>query len=128
MMTLYKVPVVKWSARIDSGEERYVRTYNFGTDFKINTGFTKRRLMDKGFSRRYADKLQLSEVEIDGKRYRSWKYEGQPAVYVAEDGFYVDEEVDIVATATGDELELAKRLHHVYRCFSVLRSTGFVDL
>lgn len=123
-MLLYKVPVIKWSSRVEEGEERYAHTYDFGTDFKINLGFGKNRLMDKGFPRRYADKLQLSEVIIDGKRYRRWEYEGQPVVYVAEDGFYADEETDL----NTNKLELAKRLHHVYRCFSVLRSAGYVEL
>jgi len=122
-MMLQKVPIIKWSSRSKDEEEQYAHTYSFGMDFKVDLGFTKNRLMDKGFPRRYADKLQLSEETIDGKQYRKWEYEGQPVVYVAEDGFYIDEEVDL----STNKPELAKRLHHVYRCFSVLRSTGFVS-
>jgi len=123
MTVLYKVPIIKWSSRSkDGGDEQYARTYSFGKDFKVDLDFTKNRLMDRGFPRRYADKLQLSEEVLDGKQYKKWEYEGQPVVYVAEDGFYIDEEVDL----NMKKAELAKRLHHVYRCFSVLNEAGFI--
>jgi len=121
---LTKVPVLKWSSHYENGEEQYPHTYEYGNNFKINLNISKRKLTDRGFSRRYADKLQLSALSVSDKVFVKWQYEGQPTVYVAEDGFYIDGDVDL----NTDKAELAKRLHHVYRAFSVLKSAGFVKI